>query len=587
MKHYRIKCVHCMKTIKPEDIVFYEKDIIEQLTVSKEKSDIELQKEQYTYETESITDAEDDDFEQGQAITSISENATEEEEDLINKNNFQYVTIEKLKNQSENFTPVSANNTINFEDKISDEIEGGDVIDGFEVTNLTIKSKNYSGKFVGHRKYCPYCQNLLLHDSGHVPTFIVGMIGHSDSGKTIFLMVQAYLISTSFMNIEIEGGQIFPVIEYSHLKDKKEDTIDILKNAFTEKGSLPSTNQAIPEPHCISIRYRSNKTHTDVTKCIICFRDVIGEIWTQTEGEGNAENRKKVIDSVQNADGLFVFTDPEVFSLDNDIVLASEIEKINHMYKNITNIFDSMEPIKTPTVCILNKQDILSEFIYQNNSNRFGNIKKSSPIVSKEFSLRFDDSVNWARDRFERLHNETKKVIQIMATGTNWLQMLEDKFLYSVCIPVSSIGTESGIIVFQNTSNGKNTKYLVKKSAADQFDSLSKQEKKEYQSSFQRGDISQLNPRFVEQPLLYLLDKFHIIPPIHDSNNYKTSDKNGIIDTCFAKSVYHKWLKDYALELPDTFHINDTEVPPPQEGIFTKIKNFLKKIFFKIRSIWN
>lgn len=405
-----------------------------------------------------------------------------------------------------------------------DEIIGGKLCLGYNFENLRIGNYHYSGTI--KKRYCPNCHKLLLKEAGQMPIINVGMLGHSKAGKTVFLIMQYYSINRSRFNFTVHNGRLFIEPVFTSKEHRSDDVIYSKEKEFERSGEIPPTTQMNSPPHCLKVSYRRKKDgdgfeNENTTHCILCFKDIVGEL--MTADTVNSE----ILNMCRKADAFFFMNDPyslnytrnrlpeHVLDVDPD-----DDQRLIDMRNQINDIFDHIgEAVQTPVVCILTKIDDL--LFYSNTLE----IDVSEPALATNLQSEYfigDKNRNWAENVYNPICRSAKKILKHLDEGGSWMDVMENHFTNAVYVPVSSIGSEVRIIEVERTGGGE-FKRIVTKSDSDEYNSFrnthSKEEVKRYTEELcrRRTPYDRINPRFIELPIFTVLMKFNIIPPMNIS----------------------------------------------------------------------
>ena len=465
-----------------------------------------------------------------------------------------------------------------------DLVVNGYLCVGYSVKKLSINGKLYNGTI--NERYCPHCKKPLLEESGKMPVFTVAMIGHSTAGKTVFLTMQHYAQLHGLFNEKIHNINLEISWRFSHLTSRDEDIVRNKAVDFENRGEFPPTTQMTPPPHCLMVETRrlngSNMDDNSTTTCILCFRDVVGEGYT---GGSGIEDITKCC---RRADALFVLTDP--FSLNrprHEMPGRSNmnIESLSEMENILSVIFKDSTgtAVNKPTACLLTKVD----GIYDNYENM--KIEQDEPAIAGTGDIKYfiGRDKNWATQFYKPVTASAENIVSQLDSGGNWYKILRRMFTSAAYIPVSSIGCDVKIFQFnkniRNMSNGLTSdRILVSRTDYDRLSELN--------DSFTAGNedagkkllteleqytvpINSIHPRFIELPMLYLLTKFKMIPPIMENIYAMSPEKNfnSWYDSCAMIYAMNDEEQDFQNRNPPKFFDGS------ENGLGAKIKGFFGK----------
>lgn len=420
------------------------------------------------------------------------------------------------------------------------------------VDNIEIDNKYYQGRINVAKiaRYCPVCQKKVISSIGRYPIITIGMIGHQEAGKTVYLTIQDYFLmySGASNDLSMPGGSLFFESEFSHLDTSGEDIIAASSKNFGFECHFPGNTNAIPVPYCMKVNYRREVDNIQRTACVVCYRDIRGEIFTKEKEE--AENRRKAQDYLRKADALLIVTDPTAFSLEAEI---GDCITFNTQYSDMkgfmNDLFRDAEGIfSKPSVCMMTKQDILASYVTQQNGklsrinpddeqwdNMSDDLKailndtmSDSPVFVPSFSMAFRQKKNLFKD-LQELSDYTKKCFIRITYGSWWYDLLKNYFGGDLkFIPITAIGSNCAIF----------NDYLVPKDAVDHLKQTNTQKEQAGENAqclipdkaIRESGLKKLKERFLFLPLLYFLERFRIIPPIYDEKSYENVViKEGII----------------------------------------------------------
>lgn len=517
MSYYKIKCVYCLADV-PSYAALYRLNV----------NDLEFG---YTERTDdgSSSESSDDSF-FGGAMSGMGGG------DLFGSSDSgsdtQFVNGSDLQKHAEAVKVINATGLkLPRYVESPDYLEKGALVQGYEVKGLKIGNKLYDGKIT--RRYCPHCKKRLLAEAGTVPIFTIAMLGNSTAGKTVFLTMQAYEYIHGNYNSDVHKGKIIVNWVDSHLDSNETDVIYQTAAKFAETGEFPPTTQVIPPPHCLKVNYRQVNEgqvgDTNITTCILCFRDAIGELFTQTGEQRENENFQKTVQICQRVDGLLVLNDPFALTytrqqLPEVVGSSKDLTKQVAMTANVQKIFSILAAnaaVKKPTVCLTTKSDEL--FRYREKLK----INPNAPVINEKYSSKYFANIegkNWAKDVYKPINMSTKATLKKLDQGGNWMDAIDQFFTNAAHIPVSSIGNDVRILdlQLQDTSGVRNIKRIVTPDQFKQYSALPNgKEKFALAKKIVESPvpIEGVHPRFLELPILTFLMKFNMLPAM-DNETY-------------------------------------------------------------------
>jgi len=522
MFDYDVKCVYCFSKIDFRKILFEKKEILPKLEEVYPDQPGEESRHGDKISLDKISSAESG------RITSQGMNSKKKQ------------SSNKLESSVSSGTGL-----ICFENCIDENLKiKGFKADGKEYTG-SISKEDYKSL----KKFCPHCRKLLISDVGDIEIINIGMVGHPKAGKTVYLTIQDYCIfhgNEAFkQTLKVPNGFLVIDNEFSHLPDgESEDTIYQTSEKFRQEQTFPIATGSMPTPYCLRIGYRSNDNNTqNLSKCIVCYRDIVGE------GFKDISQAQEAKEYLKKSDALLILTDPEAFSMQLPIGNNLEFDSQNaKMQKNVNIFFGNNGAVTVPSVCMLSKEDIFVNYIGQEKT-KLEKIKVNDPVVAEGMKMEYKENEDMA-EKFRQLSESTKECINDIVMGSFWGTMMQSHFINSVYIPVSSIGKKCTVHV-------KDRRYLVENNSSIQayidenFDDA--KDKDAFMKEFTLPALALLEPRFIVLPLMYFLEQFGIIPPIYEKESYKSEvrrDKHGskcfwkwtdFIHTEFDEDVYREW----------------------------------------------
>lgn len=536
---YQIKCVHCFKSIEEKSVLFQLDEIISVLD--------EVDSDSVNTDNSTIID--DIESESTSKKTKISGGMGGKRRRNANSG---------LQKQSVSFEqtgdylclkPYFENGSVEVKNVLL-----------WNVYSMEIGNKKYSGEInlKSVTRFCPFCKNRIIKDAGLCKIINIGMIGHQSAGKTVYLTIQDYVLFNSSRRqldsiVGVPRGRLHFHGEFSHLKNgsEDEDIIHMASKRFSEQRKFPDATSSVPEPYCIRVEYRKADLPNNLTSCVICFRDILGEAFTNKEID---DAKKDLVKSyLREADAILLLTDPEAFSLNSPVDSNGDFNNkysdMKFIISDIFSVFDGSVP--KPSLCMITKEDIIAEYA-ANKTGKLSSIDPSSLMIAEAVSMNYQEGIDMY-DKFYRLSEDTQSVMEDIVSGSWWDTMLATYFSKSVYVPISSIGRECRIFDHQYLVDSRSYPLLERKKINAQ------ENDEEYQvtNNDTGGALDVLNPRFITLPLMYFLEKFDIIPPIYTQTSYSTIEqiiRRGVfgigreVETIieFDQDVYDKWVNKHS-----------------------------------------
>ena len=184
----------------------------------------------------------------------------------------------------------------------------------------------------------------------------------------------------------------------------------------------------MPTPYCLRISYRSNDNNTqNLSKCIVCYRDIVGE------GFKDISQAQEAKEYLKKSDALLILTDPEAFSMQLPIGNNLEFDSQNaKMQRNVNIFFGNNGAVTVPSVCMLSKEDIFVNYIGQEKT-KLEKIKVNDPVVAEGMKMEYKENEDMA-EKFRQLSESTKECINDIVKGSFWGTMMQSHFINSVYI---------------------------------------------------------------------------------------------------------------------------------------------------------
>lgn len=534
---YQIKCVHCFKSIEEKSVLFQLDDIVSGLN--------EMDSESGGTDNSTIDVIESESTSKKTKISGGM--GGKRKRNLNSGSQKQSVSFDQTGDYF-CLQPYFENGSVEAKNALL-----------WNVYSIEIGGKKYSGEIdlKSVTRFCPYCKNRIIKDAGACKIINIGMIGHQSAGKTVYLTIQDYVLFYSGREqldniVGVPGGRLHFQGEFSHLKNgsEDEDIIHMASKRFLEQRKFPDATSSVPEPYCIRVEYRKEGSTKNLTRCVICFRDILGEAFTNKDIDDT--KRELVKSYLREADAILLLTDPEAFSL--NFTVGSNVD-FNHKYsemriiiRDIFSVFDGSVP--KPSLCMITKEDIIAEYA-TNKTGKLSNINPSSLMIAEAVSMNYQEGIDM-HEMFYRLSEDTKSGMNDIVSGSWWDEMLDQHFCESVYVPISSIGRRCKIFEHQYLVDAETYPLLERRK-------MNAQSGQDYNvtNNDTGGALDVLNPRFITLPLMYFLEKFDIIPPIYTETSYSTVEQIlhrgffGIgreVETTieFDQDVYDRWVNKYS-----------------------------------------
>jgi len=216
-------------------------------------------------------------------------------------------------------------------------------------------------------RYCD-CEDSrkISQNSGSIPSYVILLMGSSDSGKTVYL-------ASLYNALEQRSEYLLPPVPYKAIaslsldvlsEGKEETDIATIAEDLFEEGILPITTINLanePLEMIVTIKFRRSGL---INKALLFLRDAPGEIFT------NRDKRRelhKIANQFPGFDGFIITFDPMTF--DETVFPVEDIEKDKSNRKQVSRfkqvLIREIAPtmvnnmISQPAVAIITKGDML------------------------------------------------------------------------------------------------------------------------------------------------------------------------------------------------------------------------------------
>jgi hypothetical protein len=370
-----------------------------------------------------------------------------------------------------------------------------DLLIGVEIKKL---EENRETTTAYMRRYCD-CGKELMNASGMKPSYVLLMLGSSNSGKTMFLIALHRALS-------IEGGYILPpqatgsrgiakqLVSVLSGSDGREDTsLEKMSDKLFDRGALPDTTFSLEnEPLVLDVSVDFKKSKS--TNALLFMRDMPGEFLINPE---KTEQLDKLARQFPKFDGFifmldpFTFTEKNVFAANKD----SELSDTKYIYRLNQVLTGKITPlmgdhkINKPTAVIITKGD---HFFDKQNVQRLNQkgVERSFPTFSPYQRESYD------KDYFKEIDKDNQRILSSLSK--NIIDMLDKNFSKVFYALVSSLSKEPIGIEFR----------MVKEI-----------DKAGIEAEVRRKFVISKNaikPWRVTDPFIRMLMRLHIVPPFDE-----------------------------------------------------------------------
>lgn len=552
MSYYQLKCLHCGKLMENSNVVF-KMDRAEMEKTADDLFGSGGNSNAFSSASTSNAFSASGGMGSGMSTTSISGVANSEVDvyltykELLEKAEEQNKAGEKADVIAlvEKDIAINAKNskTVADEpDRVS--ILSGDLITGVQLKDIQIGSKKMTG--IIKKRRCCRCHKLLSQHSGKMPTYTLGMIGHSSAGKTVyFTVLHRYLQQ----NLLFPFGKLSSINDLSCRELGEKDEFEQFCRQLDQIGKLPSTTEnALNQPYCRVFTLTGTDKYGNeiVNRCLLSVRDVMGEAFVHDVNEANFEAKDAVLHICEISDGLLMVTDPLALNrARNTLGNAARTDQENgqnelsNLSLLISNKFlENNEKILKPSVVMVTKEDIL----WNQRSNL--HIPADTAAIAPALSWRIDRQQDWYHSFLAPLHYSTKALIEYLDNGEGFSPFLENAFADAAYISVSALGVN--VRLYPKVENGKNVYYV--------------------------DPVAAINPRFLQLPLAYLLMRFGFLPPVHRSNYFSHQEE-----------MFDEWCENKVQRINPTAsdgfrnEFSDEKKPDENQGKKRNIFSLLKR----------
>ena len=249
------------------------------------------------------------------------------------------------------------------------------------------------------RRYCDCADDRKLSESaGSIPSYVILLMGSSDSGKTVFLSSLYHELSRrSMFNFppSPDPEKAIARLWLSVLSEGTEETdIETITDDLFDDGILPfSTFSMTNEPLTMEVTIKFNRTGL-INKALLFLRDVPGEFFTNRDRQ---EELVRITSQFPKFDGFMITFDPLTF--DEAVFPSEDREKDRLQRKQVSQfrqvVIRSIAPtmpnnmIVQPTAAIITKGDMFFNRYYINILKNMG-ISYAMPLLTTSQMQSFD-----------------------------------------------------------------------------------------------------------------------------------------------------------------------------------------------------
>ena len=367
----------------------------------------------------------------------------------------------------------------------SDEY-GGDLLVG---VTLTVTEGDRQLEKTVRGRYCDCDDNRKLNESsGSMPSYVILLMGSSDSGKTVYLASLYHSLSRkskySFPPSP-DPSKAIASLWLSVLSEGSDETdIETITEDLFDYGVLPfSTFSMTNEPLTMEVTIKFNRSGL-VNKALLFLRDVPGEYYTNRDKQ---QELRKITNQFPKFDGFMITFDPMTFEATVFPAEDSEKDRLQRKQVNqfrqviIKNIAPTMfnNMINQPTVAIITKGDMFFNRNYVGALRNMG-ISYAMPLLTLTQKESFD------KPYFDEIDYGARRVVERLSVN---IAELMGAHFSNACFSMISALSRNPIAIYI----GQDGRRRVSTPAA-------------------------ISPWHVTDPMLRLLMKLHIVPPLDETN---------------------------------------------------------------------
>lgn len=307
------------------------------------------------------------------------------------------------------------------------------------------------------RRYCPHCRGELPVECGKMPTFIVHVLGASNTGKTVYLCV-LNLIFREEIDAQPKPDAPYGTCTFSPVvTGQMKNEIRDLANAMKRDNLLPDTTRdRLVEPLMAKVTYSYSapvrgEWHHWKKECLLVLADMRGEDLT------NGENLMNMQQEYANADGFLVLISP--FGFRNYANRAVGVQggdvardTLAGLHATIRGTIDAYilpampgGVVRVPCVAVMTKCDRLAEL----------GVPASNPVMEHLLPGQDEDESKYPfhKPYVDSQDSGAAKVMDAGDDGT-MLHFLQEHFPMLDCSAVSALGPNVSMSEGDGTAGG-------------------------------------------------------------------------------------------------------------------------------------
>ena len=343
-------------------------------------------------------------------------------------------------------------------------------------------------KTVRHR-YCDCGEGSKLNaSSGSIPSYVILLMGSSDSGKTVYLASLYHALSRnskySFPPSQ-DPDRAIANLWLSVLSEGMDDLdIERISEDLFDVGKLPFTTFALTnEPLTMEVTIKFNRTGL-INKALLFLRDVPGEYFSNRDRQ---QELMRITNQFPRFDGFMIMFDPTAF--EEAVFPVDDVEKDRNKRRQVNlfrqvimrNIAPTMinNMINQPTAAIITKGDM---FFDRNVMSALKNkgISYAMPLLVVSQKESFD------MPYFREVDEGAKKILEMLSRNVSEM-----------------MGAHFGNAFFTMVSS-------LSRNPIDMY--IDEQGRRRVSAP------AAISPWHVTDPMLRLLMKLRIVPPLDETN---------------------------------------------------------------------
>ena len=340
-----------------------------------------------------------------------------------------------------------------------------------------------------YTRYCD-CDNdrKINANAGSIPSYVILLIGSSDAGKTVYLTSLYHALSEksrySFPPTSNPDKAIASLWMSVLSGGIGETDIETMTEELFEDGILPRTTiEMTNEPLALKVTIEFNKTGL-VNQALLFIRDMPGEVFTNRE---KLQELRKITNQFPKFDGFLLTFDPLTFK--ETVFPSEDSEKARQRRKQVNQlsqvIIENIAPtmannrINQPAFAIITKGDMFFDRNYTGALKNKG-ISYAMPLLTVSQKESYD------KPYFDEVNSGARMIVEKLSE--NVANLMRAHFSNVFFSMVSAL-SRNPIEIYADQDGIRRVR-----------------------------TPNALNPWHVADPMLRLLMKLHIIPPLDETD---------------------------------------------------------------------